>query len=111
MRLSKMQRIHLPSFITLICLLAPAPLKADTDCAAAFRWFEGLGFPQIDAESQFVRIYTGAWYQSGKSNPQNTIVHGFLTASDVKTFSAWTFDFAEKEFVRTPPDTPLHQQV
>lgn len=85
--------------VTVVLFVFPIVAAANERYEEAFQWFGGLGFPEITADSEFVEVSTGAWYQSGGAEPKNTLIHGFLMSSDEKSFTVWT-----ASWLNTGPD-------
>lgn len=100
----------LPGVIAVL-FASGAQVSAEGESQEAFRWFEELGFPKITADSRFVRVSTGQWYQPLGKPPQNQFIHGFLIESRTNSFDVWTLDFDLKTYTPTVPDTVAHKRV
>jgi len=94
------------------CGIAPAPAPAQDrpDASGVFDWFDGLGYPDL-GKSQFVKVATGFWSQSGDGVKKNRYVHAFLLGEDGENFSVFTLELSEKTYQKSPDGTAEHERV
>jgi hypothetical protein len=75
-----------------------------------FRWFDGLGFPEL-SKCQLVRVATGvAWQEQGKP-PHNSYHRAFLLSDEGQRFTIFTASLDRQTFEKTGPGKPEHQKV
>ncbi len=76
----------------------------------AFRWFGGLGFPDVTS-AQYVRVATGESIRLGGNPPRNKYIEAFLLSEDDVTFSVLTQDLFTRTFEKTEPNAVEYLKV
>lgn len=85
--------------------------KVDTSIFADdFKWFDGLGYPDVK-NAKLVRVKTGGWSQSGDDEPVGDYQIGFLIGSDGEKFTVFGSDLSTVTYQRSPATTPARERV
>jgi hypothetical protein len=77
---------------------------------ALFKWFDGLGFPDL-TNANYVEVATGDWHQSGDKPPENRFIRAFLLKDDSTTFEVFTYDLKIVRFAKTDAKVRAHERV
>ncbi|HET6246357.1 MAG TPA: hypothetical protein VFE47_01565 [Tepidisphaeraceae bacterium] len=77
---------------------------------SAFNWFDGMGFPKIQG-TQWVRVATGQWSQSGNKPRENGYVDGFLLSVTGDRFTVFTTEASTVTFVKTGKAVSDYERV
>jgi hypothetical protein len=75
-----------------------------------FRWFDGLGFPEL-SKCKLVRVATGfTWREQGEP-PHNSYHRAFLVSDEGRRFTVFTASLDRQTFEKTGLEKPEHQKV
>lgn len=112
--LDAMQRRFHRTPIAIVIVLAAfigayRAVETVTDSIADFKWFSGLGFPDV-AGCPYVRVAAG-WHQTGSGSRETDYINGFLLGTNGQACRVLTLGLWEETLTNSMVETNEYEQV
>lgn len=91
-------------------VLVSAGAGVDSEAAADFKWFSGLGFPDV-ADCPYVRITSGSWELMRSARVPDDCHDGFLLASSGQAPHFLTLNLTELPLTNSAAETNEDQRI